>query len=215
MAKIPLKLIAVINLSFLSFIISPTQANSPSYLSAIERGIVAETNKVRANPRSYLELLEKWKKQFKGKQVYIGNRTYLNTQEGIKPVNEAIQVLKKTAPVSTLSPSKGMSLAAKDHVRDQGKTGQTGHNSSNGSTPSERLNRYGRWQRAMGENISYGPDTAQQVVMQLIIDDGVLDRGHRSNIFNPAWRVIGVACGPHPKFRIVCVMDYASGYQEK
>ncbi len=67
------------------------------------------------------------------------------------------------------------------------------------------------WTGSIGENISYGPDDGREVVLQLIIDDGVPDRGHRANIFSPGFRLAGVVCGPHPKFRTICVIDFAGG----
>ena len=155
-----------------------------------------------------------WRGKFEGNRVRLSDRLYLQTKEGTPAVDEAIQFLQKTRPVGKLTYSKGLSLAARDHVRDQGIKGTTGHNSSNGNTPFQRMERYGKWLQTAGENIAYGPDTARAVVRDLIIDDGVADRGHRMNMFKPQFRVTGVACGYHRQYRVMCDIKYAGGFSD-
>ena len=185
-----------------------------SYLSALEQGIITEMNRARTNPNAYSAKLVQLKQYFDGEIIRRPGEVGIITQEGVSAVNEAINFLRSASPVSELSPSRGMSLGARDHVSDQGPKGALGHTGSDGSQPWDRVSRYGEWQISVGENISYGPNTAERVVMQLIIDDGVADRGHRTNIFQSDFAVAGVACGDHAKYRIMCAITYAGGYVE-
>lgn len=184
-------------------------------LSRVERSIIGEMNRARSNPPAYRQVLLNWRKRFSGKKAKLSNRVFLITQEGTPAIDEAIQFLQKTRPVSTLKFSRGLTLAARDLVRDQGVRGLTGHQGSDGSTPFQRMERYGKWQKIAGENIAYGPDTAQAVVRDLIIDDGVRDRGHRTNMFQPQFRLTGVACGYHRQYRVMCDIKYAGGFVDR
>ena len=139
----------------------------------------------------------------------------MKTQEGVAAVNEAIEFLKSTAPVPLLRVSRGLCAAAKVHAEDQGPKGLVSHEGSDKSTPDERMNRFGRWGQAYGENIEYGNFTAEEIVMQLIINDGVPERSHRKNIFNPLYGVVGVSFGPHHRYGQMCVIDFAGTYREE
>jgi uncharacterized protein YkwD len=193
----------------------PTSKTRISYLSPLEQQVIDEMNLVRTDPKAYIPILENYKQRFQGNRVKISNDVFIQTNEGLAPVNEAIAFLRKASPISVLRSSKGMSLAAMDHVKDSGSKGTTGHNGSDGSDPSIRMDRYGNWESSAGENISYGLSTAQDIVMQLIVDDGVPSRSHRKNIFNSAFKVAGVAYGTHTNYKTMCVIDYAAEYQEK
>jgi uncharacterized protein YkwD len=184
-------------------------------LSPLERGIVTEHNLARTDPRAYADHLREFREFFDGNLIRIpGQTAAILTREGAGAVDEAIDFLMAVDPAPSLTPSEGMSRGAADHVRDQGPEGDTGHDGSDGSTPGDRIDRHGFWNMIFAENLAYGPDRAREVVMGLIIDDGVPDRGHRTNIFDPRLRIIGVACGAHEVFRSMGVMDYAGEFTE-
>ena len=177
--------------------------------------VLRELNLARQNPARYAAVLEQLRPLYNGKYLIKPGRVRLVTKEGFRAVEEAIRFLKTARPVPAFRLSKGMSRAALDHVHEQGWNGNTGHRGTDGSTPDKRLARYGTWLHTMGENISYGSENARDVVIDLIVDDGVPDRGHRKNIFNPNFRIVGLAYGPHAQYRTICVMTFAGDFKEK
>jgi hypothetical protein len=101
-----------------------------------------------------------------------------------------------------------LAKAARDHVIDSNKNGIVGHTSSDGSGMGKRIQRYTKLEGMSGENIQYGKQSAQEVILALIVDDGVASRGHRTNIYQKGFKKIGTWTGDHPKFGQHTVLDY-------
>ena len=189
--------------------------SSTASLIPNEADVFKELNAARTNPSSYARHLEDMRQYFNGKRFKRPGEITIVTEEGVAAVDEAIAFLRSVQPVNPLSLSQGMSKAAADHVKDESRTGKTAHRGSDGSQPWDRVNRYGTWSGKVGEIIGYGDEMARESVISLIVDDGVYDRAHRANIFRSEFRIVGISCGTHPKWRTVCVTDFASIYTER
>ncbi len=184
------------------------------YLSLLEKEIILEINKLRSNPKRYAEkYLEPLAGHYNRKLLnYPGDQPIL-TNEGISALYECVVDLKNQQNLPIVSPNEGLTKAARDHVKDQSKTGHTGHQGSDRSTMRDRIERYGTWEKRIAENIAYGGNRAQQIVIYLLIDDGVRDRGHRKNFLNPDFNMVGVATGSHPGYGLMSVIDFAGGFK--
>jgi uncharacterized protein YkwD len=178
--------------------------------------VLAEINLARQNPKRYADHLREFRKWFHGKSYRLpGTGARVDTREGGRAVDEAIRFLTRQRPLPPLYWEEGLREAADDLAMEEGLTGAVGHRGESTGGPRERIESHGEWRGTIGENIFYGPGDARQVVISLIVDDGVPDRGHRKNIFSPKFAKAGVACGPHPDFRTVCVIDFAGDFQGK
>lgn len=173
-------------------------------------GVIDEMNRARAAPQAYARELEQFRSRFYGRIVREPGEPYDRiTVEGVRAVDEAIAALRRQRPLPPLERAAALALAAADHVHNQGASGLQGHVERDGTTPLDRVLRRGANPYEMGEVIAYGPRTASAVVRELIIDDGVMDRGHRAAIFNPAYTRAGASCGMHRAYGVMCVVDFA------
>ncbi|PKH04114.1 CAP domain-containing protein [Psychromonas sp. MB-3u-54] len=193
-------------------------ADDLSYLSALEKNIILHLNMARTDPSRYSKEFIAPRSAFYNNKMYLEpggpeNFIGLKTQEGVSAVDEAATVMNSTKALGSLKAHKKLTLAAQDHATDQSKHGGTGHVSHDGSTLQNRVERHGKWQHTIGENIIYGPDSGREVVVGLLVDDGVKNRGHRTNILKNDYKIVGVACAKHSSYRIVCVMDFAGGME--
>ena len=175
--------------------------------------IIHEINTARQNPALYAIFVEQTRRNYSGRVRLKPDNVRSCTHDGVHAVDEAIRFLRGARPLPALALSPGLCSAAADHCREQA-GGAIGHRGSNGSGPGNRIARYGVIAQGWAENIAYGEHSARAIVMALIIDDGVRGRGHRKNIFNPNYTVVGAAYGPHARYGSICSIDFAGGYAE-
>ncbi len=181
---------------------------------ATTQALVEEMNLARTNPTGYVMYLEEHKRNFQGAlRVWVNGRRF-RLVEGLSAVHEAIAFLKKAQPVATLKPSRALALSARDLAIDLGARGKDGHIGADGSTYLQRVLRYGQ-PSSVGEAISFGHNTVRGVVIQLIVDDGIPDRGHRLTLFDPTYRLAGAGIAPHTVYEYVCVIDFTDEIQQK
>ena len=189
-------------------------AGAANPLSDPERDLLNEINDARARPQVYASYLEKLKPLFSGKQYRRTGQPALTTEEGWSAVEDAIHFLQAAKPMPPLRLSQGLYLAAQSHVKDQSSSGGVGHKGSDSTFIEERVKPYGTWQGGIGENITYGNDSARERILTWLIDDGFPSRGHRRRLLSGDYNVAGVSCGVHPEFSAMCVLTLAGGFTD-
>ena len=116
--------------------------------------------------------------------------------------------------------SKGLTFADIDHCKDANETMKKsgrniGHSSSDGGSPWDRMDKYGVWGGTVGENLSFGAINGMNAVIQLYIDDGVPSKGHRANLTNPQFKIMGAAAGEFPSYGNIMTQNFAKTFKEK
>ena len=161
--------------------------------SNISQQIIDELNLARQNPKGYIPIL----------QGASSIRSYSPSE-----VAETIRFLQSAIPcTNTLVSIPTLERVAQDWVNTQGPTGNLGHGDF-----SRRISGIGTY-KSIAENIQYGFSTARDIVIALIVDQGIPGKGHRINIFNCNFNQIGVAQGYHSKFQVMTSMIFAQGFQ--
>ena len=111
--------------------------------------------------------------------------------------------LQQVSDFPMLIPERDLYKVAREHASWSGKKGYEGHKGFR-QRYAPMMKRYGE----VGENIYYGPYTPLEIVIQLLIDEGIEDLGHRKNLLSPKFNSIGVAIKPHKTYEYNCVMGF-------
>jgi len=192
-------------------------AKDCQYMTAAEREMIYEINKLRSDPSSYLQyilpLLESAKKTVKiygkGPKNYslrfssthgtdknnIDTTWHYQYEEEVKALESLVKDLKKIKSLSVLKPDPGIYAAAIQHAKDQEEhEWKLAHTGTDGSAPWDRIKRNSEQMDFGNENIAgqSGQPTSRDIVIQLLVDSGIPGYGHRYNMLDPQWT--HVAC---------------------
>ena len=170
-------------------------AFTADYTNAQTEEVLKIMNEVRTDPQIFLN----------GRLLpYLKEHELENNSFAESLISE----LKKAKPVNALQSSSVLEKLARGHAIDMGEKGKVGHTSSNGTTFENRVRKKIKT-GMIAENCDYGNADPLDIVMSLLIDDGITSLGHRKNILHPSLNYVGIAIEKHKTYRMNCVMDFA------
>ena len=80
---------------------------------------------------------------------------------------------------------------------------------------SERIEKYCEWDYSASEVIEVSSKNPQDILISLIIDDGLKNRPDRITLFNEAYKFVGICCGMHTEYEIVTVIVFTGNIRQK
>lgn len=183
----------------------------------LKQSVLTEINRVRADPTSFIPILEEYKTYFKDNNniLYRPNQVPIETYEGDAAYDDTIRFLRKQRPVQTLTFDERLAKAAQEHASDLGPLGMFTHDSKDGKNASERIDKYCEWEVACCENIDLGGKSGVDVVVALLVDDGVDKKLHREHVFRSELTHIGIGSCAHKDFETITVIDCVGGLRDK
>jgi hypothetical protein len=160
------------------------------YLSEDEKKVILILNLVRADGPLFAD-------------TFFKDYLALKKKKTNRYIRSLYRDLKDVKGLPMLQPEKDLYDIAKEHATRSGMKGYEGHKGFKG-----RYNPVMKKYMEVGENIYYGEYTPDEIVLQLLIDEGIQDLGHRNNILNPRFNSIGVCIKPHKTYFYNCVMSF-------
>lgn len=174
-------------------VVSLNTASNSEYLNEEEKKVILFMNMARFNG----SLFDQTFLQIYIEENQLGKSSYVRSLK---------RDLNKLSSLPPLMPEEDLTSVAQGHAQKSGEKGTTGHSGFKNRFNPLMGNPYNH----VGENCSYGYEKAIDIVISLLIDEGIKELGHRHNILSPDFNSIGVAIRPHKTYRVNCVMDFGS-----
>lgn len=165
--------------------------------TSLEKSVVTEMNLARTKPKDYVRQ--------KLQPLLSTNMT----ERKRAALTELINYMNSMQALSALTFDNNLGYAAYEWALVLEASNTRGHSAN----LKDRILKYASV-TVFGENIQYSSDTAEKIVISLLIDDGVDDRGHRKNILGMTdisrrYTKAGVGItNSHPTFGKCCVTNF-------
>jgi uncharacterized protein YkwD len=166
-------------------------ASTANYLSLEEKNVLWVLNLSRAFPQQFLNTVvlnpksEYYVKPEKRNHYFI---SLMTTMKKMKPI------------LVPLTPDSTAFMSARCHAIQSGIDGSIGHDRS----------RSGCNKEFQGECCDYGNDNAVDILLNLLVDDGIPGVGHRLICLSTSYTKIGISIQPHKVYEVNTVMDFKS-----
>tara|TARA_Y100000589_G_scaffold78695_1_gene72404 strand:+ start:8450 stop:9097 length:648 start_codon:yes stop_codon:yes gene_type:complete len=121
-----------------------------------------------------------------------------------KYVRSLIKTLKELPSLPPLQPDDDLIKEAKKHAKEMGKSGKKGHRSLDGKGYTERMTKLKEKYKKIKELNQYGLPEALEIVIDLLLDEGVESLTHRRALLTPKYQYIGVGLTYHKKWGTNC-----------
>jgi uncharacterized protein YkwD len=171
-------------------------AKAATYLTPEEKKLIQLINLARLNGKSFHERIVK---------PYI-KKNALDMDQYL----ESLAVdLRASKGLHLLDPLPKLHESAAFHAHDTGHKGLFGHESSDGTDHITRIHRYHKRDKTV-ESLCYGYNNAVDIIMQLLEDEGIVEKTNRLHILAKDLHHVGVSIKPHTVYDHNCVIDYSS-----
>ncbi|MEO6255101.1 MAG: hypothetical protein ABIO79_17465 [Ferruginibacter sp.] len=165
-------------------------AVNTSWLNSDEKDIIYILNLVRAHPTFFARSVLKNYPSLSGKGYLAEDSFYFIS---------LVKTLEKMEPMNIVYPDKDCFESAKCHAYNSGITGYVGHERK--TTACKTRKHY------YGECADYGHSDPLEIVLSLLIDEGIPSLGHRLVCLS-SYAKIGVSIQPHSRYGSNAVLDF-------
>ena len=174
--------------------------------------VIDEINQVRTNPQKYAEKIRKFKSYFKGKILKFPEIIPIMTSEGPSAFEEAARFLDNLDAMQPLKYSSGLTHVAHDALVDIQKLDDVDELLD--LKLDDYINRHGKIVGHLAQAVDFGSSLPELVVINLLVDDGDLNRTNRENIIDPKYLIVGVSSGNHPVYHNCTVVMYCRHFYD-
>ena len=165
-------------------------AVNAAYLSNSEKEVIYILNLIRSYPALFANTVLKKYPALSG-NGYLADDTYY--------FKSLVNTLLTLPPLQILYPDKDCFISAKSHAYQSGITGYVGHERK---VPDSKLKK-----QYYGECCDYGHKDPLDIILSLLIDEGIPSLGHRI-VCLTNYTKLGVSIQPHKRYGTNAVLDF-------